>query len=354
MALRLVILIAVASIGVVVAPTRALAQHPSGRSDREIDASLAWSDSRRGLVVADPNTGRTSVLRPSGSWCGSCGFIRVGRTLYGADGSHLYALDLRSRHARIVAPVSGIRVFAAATTGAIYVAGPATAIGGESLALIAVDGTNLGGPWRVPDGHTLTTPPKSVFDGVLVETTANAFRRELAVWQPETDELESLGSVWTTIDTVSPAHTGTSMVARLDCVDFPCPLLLTDLTSRANRQTDAPASSSGFFGGGAFSPDAEQLATFISTSHPPTVDPAVELGLVDVTTGALHVVKRSHVPVGEPYGWAGWSPSGRWLIFGGLSDRFLAYRVGDSRAHRLPHLRGAPYSPVVLPRLPAR
>jgi hypothetical protein len=320
----------------------------SAQTQPRIDATLAWVDRSKGLVVADPNTGETRIVKPSGSWCGSCSFVRIDRHLFGADGHDLYALRLRDGHGRRIASASGVRVFAATGRSAVYIADNYEVGGSVALELIGTHGKRLGGPWRVPPGYRLAEPARAVSDGVLVERDDNASRRWLEIWKPYTGQLEPIGSFWQLIDTYTARNANDSLIARLDCDDLPCALLLYDTASQTTTRIDGPTTANGFFGGGAFSPDGTTLAAFAATSRPANVDPAVKLSIIDVEAGRVNLVENSGVAVGEPYGYAAWSLSGDWLIFGGLQDDVNAFRPRSRALATLPKIKGN-YSISVLP-----
>jgi hypothetical protein len=68
----------------------------------------------------------------------------------------------------------------------------------------------------------------------------------------------------------------------------------------------------------------------------------MKLVIVDLATGIVTLVPGSIAEYGEPYGFAIWSPDGRWVFFGGFSQpggKILhhvgAYRIGTTRATQL-------------------
>ena len=211
-----------------------------------------------------------------------------------------------------------------------------------------LDGASTGGPWPIPEGYNLTSPARATAAGVLVETTANAFIRQLAEWQPATGAVRALGPYNDLIDAYTSPSGSSTVVARTDCDDdFPCWLLLTDTATGHVTRVDSPIPGNGFYGGGAFSPDGSQLAVFVATNTG-TTNPAAKLAVVDVATGQLRLIDGSETPVGEPYGYASWSPSGGWVFFGGLSGDLHVLRRGRSEAQAL-RLAGS-YSLVALDR----
>ena len=75
-----------------------------------------------------------------------------------------------------------------------------------------------------------------------------------------------------------------------------------------------------FVGGGGFSPDGRQLAAFV-TAYRPDDWPDAQLVLVNPSTGSVRLIGNTVAQIGEPQGWATWSPTGSEL-FGG------SYREG--------------------------
>jgi hypothetical protein len=70
----------------------------------------------------------------------------------------------------------------------------------------------------------------------------------------------------------------------------------------------------------------------------------MHLVLIDIATAQMRPVSNSKGQFGEPKGFATWSPSGRWVFFGGLGQlrtsfedlRIGAYEMGASSATALP------------------
>src|SRR6202035_1015103 len=84
--------------------------------------------------------------------------------------------------------------------------------------------------------------------------------------------------------------------------------------------SDVAEFGSNFLGGGAFSPDGRQLAAFVSAFRAHDW-PNAQLVLVNPSTGSVQLIANTLIQIGEPAGWATWSPTGSDL-FGG------SYREG--------------------------
>jgi hypothetical protein len=154
------------------------------------------------------------------------------------------------------------------------------------------------------------------------------------------------------IDVHADPGTGSDVLAWTDCPtgSFPCSLVLA--AGGVERRTiDPPVDGNGFYAGGAFSPDGTTLAVTLSTS-PGTVDPTAALALVDVQSGRVEVVDGSQFGVGEPYGYAAWSPDGTTVFFTGDAG-VRSYRPADRQLTDLP-LPGTYYSVAALPGLDRR
>ena len=124
-------------------------------------------------------------------------------------------------------------------------------------------------------------------------------------------------------------------------------LVLTDTSTGSHQTVPAPAGTLGFVGGGAFSPDGSELAAFVQLNHvlgPGLNGQVMELVIIDTATARLHQIGGSWSNYGEPYGFATWSPDGRWAFFGGFSmgppirgvlNHLGAYALGTTTATEL-------------------
>ena len=268
----------------------------------EIDAAVMWVD-ESGPMLGDPGRGLAVSISPeSNQWCTTCPLVRVGDAVVGALQGRVYRYDIGGQAFLDVG--RGDSVFPG-TDGTFYVAS------GRTIEERGLDGATVGGPWTIPDGYELAGPAHRTGAGVLIQPRSfPAFIRPLFEWRPTTDEVTSVGDFNQLIDTHG------SLVAGTDCeLDFPCWLIMHDLTTGDERRIDSPLPGNGFYGGGAFSPDGSRLAVFVATNEG-SVNPAARLAIVDVATGAIDFVDNGDVAVGEPYGYASWSPSGAWVFFG--------------------------------------
>jgi hypothetical protein len=313
-----------------------------------VDASLAWI-APAGLTVADPyavtggasggSSGSPSDGSAAGDWCTTCPVIRVGEYAYTAQNGTVYRLDPGTTRLRAVG--TGSDVFPATTPGLFYVQ-----VGDRVERWRATRG-RVAGPWRIPAGYRLTDPPLAVADGVLVETDGDAIETTLARWDTGSGRVTRLGTVWHPIDTFRPGGARTSRVAWVDCPASgapPCALVLGDSVMGARRRIVAPTPGTGFLYGGAFSPDGSRLAAFVSASRG---GGTATLVLVDVATGQVQPVPDASVDIGEAYGYATWSPSGRWVVFGGIDPPMHAFELGTRAAVALPY--PSDYSVAALP-----
>jgi hypothetical protein len=119
-----------------------------------------------------------------------------------------------------------------------------------------------------------------------------------------------------------------------------CPLAIVDLTSGATTATlAAPPGTSGFIGGGAVA-GSGLIAAFAAVGPPPTR--TARLVVVD---GTSEVLVATGIAVEEPVGAAAFDPTGRWLVFGGLTATYLL-DTAAMQVNRLPFVAG--YSFTVL------
>jgi hypothetical protein len=54
-------------------------------------------------------------------------------------------------------------------------------------------------------------------------------------------------------------------------------------------------------------------------------NPAMELALVDTTTGSIRLIPGAHGNIGESVGWARWLPDGTQVLTGTFSDDYRVY-----------------------------
>lgn len=313
----------------------------------DVDATLAWMDATHGLVLADPATGDTTIVGPEGdpkrNWCETCPLVADGSGAVTAQNGVMYRFDPSRLDWRALGP--GDAVFASPFIGEVYVA-----VNGQ-LERRSVDGHQTAGPWPVPAGYTagVFQAPRAVNNGVLIESSErNTAERKLALWDPPTGRVQPLGSASELIDTHIPAANAPSTIARVDCTQpgqpTKCVLLITNSVTGEMRRVSSPVAGSGFIFGGSFSPDGTRLAAFVSATQG---GGNAQLVIVNVNTGDVQPVRSATVAIGEPYGYATWSPSGDWVIFGG-GGSMNAYRLGSSAAAALPFPSN--YSVVALPR----
>lgn len=318
------------------------------RSDRPTD-ELVWQD-QRGVVSADPVTGAQEPLVTFDGSCIHCGVIAFGNKLFTAQGA-LRRIDPELRTVDVLGPAFG--AFPSADGSQLFVVDDRSQTATTthtSLHAISGDGTVVGGPWTVPDGYELTEPPQRAVPhrGVLVQTDENAPDHTLAIWHPDTGALTNVASVRHLIDVyVRPDQTWIAAFVSAGCHNTGCTIALADFDHGQTTVVQSPTGESGFYAGGAFSPDGTTLAAFAATTAG-TSNPGAELALIDVTHGTARLIDDSYVPVGEPYGFATWSPGGNWLYFGGLSEKVKAHHRGahDAVALNLDPVYGTIVAPA--------
>jgi hypothetical protein len=360
--------LAVASMGVLVArltehhgtTVRVAASPSAANSTSPISAQLLWIEGDvagtepqpaqgGGPRLADPNTGNTTSIGPSGlagTWCGTCPFVRIGNRAFTAQDDRVYMYVPGKTTLTALGP--GSRVLPTADNKSLLI------VIGDQLEQESSQGHLTGGPWTIPHGYELTSPARATVDGVLVEKTTTAATHQLADWNPPTGQIRQIGSFARLIDTYTSAGASSSTLALTSCPSTGrCSLELTDSRTGATTRISPPSvgtlsGDTGFDGGGAFSPDGSQLAAFISETS--VLGPEAKVAIIDMHTLAVEVVKGSDVGLGESYGYASWSPSGEWLFFGGLSGPVDGVRRGDVQARVLPVAGG--YSLVALERPP--
>jgi len=312
-------------------------------------ASRAVGSSRNAtqLVLGDAVSGTVRRLGGPIMWCGGCAIVRAGNSLFVGEADGIYRLD-RPRY-RATKIANGQIVFPATVPGRLFVASASSAEPqGDNVHLT---GKDLGGPWRIPHGYSISSPPRATTEGIVVDpispSPSPTASPTLAIWNPRT------GSIGHVLDlgvrlidtTTADGHTTVAWLRELRGHCFypgeDCQLVLTDLTTGLDRVI-APPGGLGFIGGGAFSPDGKTLAAF-TLVHSKLTNDTMQLALIDVGTGRVSPVSKSTGQFGEPYGFATWSPSGQSVFFGGVGQirtsfqdlRIGAYQIGASSATAL-------------------
>jgi hypothetical protein len=139
----------------------------------------------------------------------------------------------------------------------------------------------------------------------------------LAIWNPNSGRVTVIGRAVGVIGAYTPPGARYSLLAWLSAsCGFPgsCALMITNTATLSSRTVHSPLSG-GFALGGAFSPSGApraRLAVFLNAGS----GNAARLALVDPATGALRVVPRPSLVLGEDVAWARWLPDGVHLMAG--------------------------------------
>jgi hypothetical protein len=296
---------------------RALATEPS--------ATLFWLNGAA-VMEGDARTGKQVRLTATRNACQSCAGVRFGRYVFLSQ-PRILRVDTADGTVKDLGP--GLFVFRHPDGRSLYAVLFSNSTASSATTIIEhvdVDGHVLGGPWTLPAGQVLPSPPRAVVGGVLTQTNENAPDHTLSVWNPTTGHLSVVGPFRDLIDTRTTAGATSSVVAFSDagCPTVGCGLTITRFPDGSPRRIAAPAGAPGFIGGGAFSPDGDQLAVFVDRV-PEAYNPGGRLVIVTVGTGAATPIAASTISFGEPFGFATWSPDGKWVYFGGGSPRLKAH-----------------------------
>ena len=302
-----------------------------------IDATVLSADAA-GIVLTDPNTGRTEHIAA----CEDCLWLMAldRAHVFGTKGvpgrqsaaRQLHLVDATSGTDRVLG--DGEFVFPAPDARSVYVMSDNF----RTVTQWSRDGDRIGGPWSVPAGFTLTeTARRAVAGGILLQSDENATGHTLEVWNPTTGAVRAIGRSYLVIDTYTPPGSTHSLIAWLPTFG-PCDgrcVAVSDSATGATRQIAGPPGHFGFMGGGGFSPDGSTLAAFASNvalSGVPS-NPSADLAIIDLAhRDQVRVIEQSRVQIGEPHGSAAWTPDGKWLFFGGLDNQLRLYRNGDRSA----------------------
>lgn len=307
--------------------------------------TVGW---REGPQLADPQTGNAAPLGPHQGvqWQGWVGPIpRIGNRAFIVQRGRLYSYTAGEDQLRDIGAADG--VLANATGDGLYL------LRGRELHPADADGRPTGTPSRLPDGYDLTEgQPRAAGRSIVVSRKAG-FIGELFTWNPVTGAIHSLGPYNQFIDAHTDAH-GTELAFTVcPTGSFPCSLVLSDGDGGHRRTIAPPVQGNGFYLGGAFSPDGRTLATTVSL-HPGVSDPDAGLAIVDVRSAMVRMVSGSRFTVGEPIGYATWSPRGTTVFFPAADrahpDHMRAYKPAEGTLTDLP-FPGTYYGAAALPGL---
>jgi hypothetical protein len=171
--------------------------------------------------------------------------------------------------------------------------------------------------------------PISVANGILVQSAlaeVSSTAPRLGLWDPATGRIRQLGRDWGLIGAHTSPDRRSSLLAWLpgSCQPNPhCGLRITDTVTGHSLEVRSPLPY-GFDVGGAFSPDGSQLAVFVKTNTG-EVNPSMQLGLVNTSTGSLRLVPGVQGEIGESVGWARWLPGGTSVLAGTFSSEYRTY-----------------------------
>ena len=240
------------------------------------------------------------------------------------------------------------------------------------LVKLSPTGARLSPVWTVPSGYTLNTyasqhPLAAVAGGIAVESTRSSPTSGayvLAIWYPSRGTIRVLGRDAFVIGSYTPPGANHSLLAWINGsgvgVDVNR-LAITDTATMTTRLISSPLSGvfssavsqygpdvvefgSNFLGGGAFSPDGRQLAAFVSAFRPHDW-PNAQLVLVNPNTGSVQLIANTLIQIGEPAGWATWSPTGSDLFGGSYREgpviQAFALKSGQTQATPLTFDRNA-------------
>ena len=232
------------------------------------------------------------------------------------------------------------------------------------LVELSPSGARLSPVWTVPSGYTLNTyasqhPLAAVAGGIAVESAHPASPASgayvLAIWYPTRGTIRVLGRDAFVIGSYTRPGANHSLLAWVDGSGAGVEvnrLAITDTATMRTRFVSNPQSGvfssavaqygsavtefgGNFLGGGAFSPDGRQLAAFVSAFRPHDW-PDAQLVLVNPNTGSVQLIANTVIQIGEPAGWATWSPTGGDLFGGSYREgpviQAFALKTGQTRA----------------------
>ena len=330
-------------------------------------AQVAWVDYNGRLHIGSLITGHQRVAAVANS-DPVAPLIAAGDHLYWVNTAGTYwqikSLDLAT--GKIADLGFGMAGFASAEGRQVFIAQT-----GESLLEFPAAGgrsRNLSPPagWFVAGLSGDFTSPAAVAGGVLVQAgdaASGPHPATLAVWNPDSGRLTLIGtglSASGLLGTVTPPGANYSLVAwwQGSCYPGSCTIEITNTATRSTSTLRSPLGH-GFADGVAFSADGSQLAAFANTSDLSTTPAAAELAIISTRTGAVRLVPRVSLLVGEDIAWARWLPGGKMLLAGGstfsgvVNSATLSvrpYYFVHGRDHYIEDSQDVNYSAVVIKR----
>ena len=296
--------------------------------------------------MGDPSQGTDRlVARPDGA-----ASTRLVQTRLVHIGSRVYFFERGGNGqnggdylAELDVPSGRVHVFGAGINLAVTSDGRDILVALDSAHLVELSptGARLSRVWTIPSGYTLDTyapqrPLVAVAGGIVVQSaqTSPSGVYTLAIWDPTAGSIRVLGHDVFVLGSYTGPGANHSLVAWIDGSGAGVNswrLAIADTATLRTRFISSPLQGaipsvggmdfgSNFLGGGGFSPDGSQLAAFV-TAFRPHDWPDAQLVLVNPTTGSVQLIGNTVVQIGEPQGWAAWSPTGS-VLFGG------SYREG--------------------------
>jgi hypothetical protein len=285
-------------------------------------------------------------------------FQRGGPDISAANGGHRIAeLDIGS--GRVHSLGAGINLTTTTDGRDLLVA-----LDPVHLVKLSPTGARLSPVWKVPSGYTLNTyapqhPLAAVAGGIAVESARPASSTSgayvLAIWYPTKGTIRVVGRDAFVIGSYTRPGANHSLLAWIDGSGAGANvnrLAITDTATMKTRLVSSPLSGvfssvvsqygsdvaefgSNFLGGGAFSPDGRELAAFVSAFRPHDW-PDAQLVLVNPNTGSVQLIANTVIQIGEPAGWATWSPTGSDLFGGSYREgpviQAFSLKVGQAQA----------------------
>ncbi len=197
--------------------------------------------------------------------------------------------------------------------------------GGSGRVVLERVGGELAPALTLPPGYR---PEAHLGAEFLLSGPENGAQRMLRLWQPGPSPAGTfVGTLGRLHAVVGISDTTVAWIATDPCSDVECPLHMTDTSTGADRVVLPPPGHHGFEPGGAFSPGGQRIAAFVAGAF--DNHPVAQLAMVDVGAATSRVVAGSDVEVGEPRGFATWTPDGVYALFCGGSGNLRAWALRD-------------------------
>lgn len=165
-------------------------------------------------------------------------------------------------------------------------------------------------------------PEAHVGSDFLVSGPVGQASTLLRLWRPVTGFGTTFGHVRSVMGISGPTVAWIS-ADGCDASNLERPMHLTDVGTGADHVVTPPLRHYGFLLGGAVGPGGSRIAAFVAGGN--SQHPSADLAVVDTGDANSTLVPGSEVEVGEPLGYASWTPDAAYVLFCGVKGTLRAW-----------------------------